>query len=199
MLFMCHGVFHATTVHVVHVPSGFSMSWWFVLFLCHGVFYKSWWFMFCLHVMVVHAVHVPFVFACHGSSCCSCVMVFFHVMAVHVHVPSWFVHVVVVHVVHLPWCFLKGMMGHALFTCHGGSCCSCAVRFFSCHGGSCCSCVLMFHHVMAVHVVHVPCCFYMTWWFMLFMCHGVVYVMMVHAVHVSLCFFKVMVVHVAHV
>ena len=87
----------------------------------------------------------------------------------------------------------KVMMGHALFTCHGGSCCSCAFGFFmswwfmllmcfdvpSCHGGS--------------------CCFYMSWWFMLFMCHGVVYVMMVHAVHVSLCFFKVMVVHVAHV
>ena len=63
-------------------------------------------------------------------------------------------------------------------------------------------------HVMVVHVVHVrsvfschggSCCFYMSWWFMLFMCHGVVYVMMVHAVHVSLCFFKVMAVHVAHV
>ena len=108
MLFMCHVVFHAMAVHVVHVPSVCS---------CYGgsccscvmvFFKKSWWFMFCLYVMVVHAVHVPFVFfSCHGSSCCSCVMVFFHVMAVHVHVPSCFVHVVVVHVVHLSWCFFK--------------------------------------------------------------------------------------------
>ena len=94
------------------------------IFTCHGVFSMSWRFMFCLHIMaclftchggsyfvymswwfMLFVCHV--FFSCHGSSCCSCVMVFFHVMAVHVHVPSCFVHVVVVHVVHLSRCFLK--------------------------------------------------------------------------------------------
>ena len=106
MLFMCHVVFHAMAVHVVHVPSVFSC---FGGSCCSCVmvfFKKSWWFMFCLYVMVVHAVHVPFVFfmswkfmlfmchgvfschggscscaklfcSCSGGSCCSLVMVFF--------------------------------------------------------------------------------------------------------------------------
>ena len=128
-IFTCHGVFSMSwrfmfCLHIMaclftcHGGSYFVyMSWWFMLFVCH-VFFSCHgssccscvmvFFVFCLHVMVVHAVRVSCVFlffSCHGSSCCSCVMVFFHVMAVHVHVPSCFVHVVVVHVVHLSRCF----------------------------------------------------------------------------------------------
>jgi hypothetical protein len=47
--YMSWCVFHVMAVHV--------------LFTYHGVsIYMSWWFVFCLHVMVVHAVHVPCVF-----------------------------------------------------------------------------------------------------------------------------------------
>jgi hypothetical protein len=122
MLFMCHVFFSCHGSSCCSCVMVFFMPWRFMLFMCqvfcscHGgsccscvmVFlkshggscsvYMSWWFMlFMCHLF----------FSCHGSSCCSCVMVFFHVMAVHVHVPSCFVHVVVVHVVHLSRCFLK--------------------------------------------------------------------------------------------
>ena len=122
MLFMSHVFVHVMVVHVVHVSCCFSYhggsccscaKFFFHVMVVHVVFvswcflkshggscfvYMSWWFMlFMCHLF----------FSCHGSSCCSCVMVFFHVMAVHVHVPSCFVHVVVVHVVHLSWCFFK--------------------------------------------------------------------------------------------
>ena len=104
------------------------------------------------------------------------------------------------------------MMVRILFTCHGGSCCSCAMCF-SCHGSSCCSCVMVFfmprRFMLFMCQVVFPCqggsccscamvfftshggsCFvYMSWWFMLFMCHLFLHVMVVHVVHVSWCFF----------
>ena len=68
---------------------------------------------------------------------------------------------------------------------------------FSCHGGSCCSCVLVFVNALVVDAVHVLECF---------SCHGgsrcfyFVHVMVVHAVSISswrFMFLKhVMVVHV---
>lgn len=102
MLFMSHVFVHVMVVHVVHVSCCFSYhggsccSCAKCFFSCHGgsccfcvmvFFKKSWWFMFCLYVMVVHAVHVPFVF--------------FHVMEVHV--------------VHVSWCFF--MSWRFMFMC----------------------------------------------------------------------------------
>ena len=73
---------HVMVVHVVHMPFGFFMSWWFMLFMCFDV---------------------P---SCHGGSCCSCAMLLLHDM--------------VVHVVHVSWRCL----------CHDGSCYSCVIVFF---------------------------------------------------------------------
>ena len=155
------------------------------IFTCHGVFSMSWRFMFCLHIMAC-------LFTCHGGSYFVYMSWWFMLFVCHV-----FFHVMVVLVVHVSWCF-------------------------SCHGGSCCSCAKCFVHVMVVHVVLVSWCFlkshggscsvYMSWWFMLFMCHlffschgssccscvmVFFHVMAVH-VHVPSCFVHVVVVHVVH-
>ena len=145
--YMSWCVFHVMAVHV--------------LFTYHGVsICMSWWFVFCLHVMVVHAVHEPCVCSCHGSSCCSCVMLFFMPWRFMLFMCQVFFHVMVVHVVLVSWCFLKS---------HGGSCfvyMSWWFMLFMCH--------LFFFHVMEVHVVHVSWCFFMSWRFM-FMCQVVLF------------------------